>query len=417
MKKIKNRLRYSHILSSRNAISTAVFVLFGAAIFASPALGDTSAEDLKDKLGDIKDKIQAYQKIVDLKQQQRSNLSAQIDALEAQAAKLEIEIGSNQDRIHNLDQEMDRLQNQIAEKEKMLVAQKGILVELMRNYHEDRVQTDFQLLLSTQEAIATMNRNNWTLETGDKVGEMVGNIQHLRDSLKEEYDALESKKSEADSLRLQLQQRTDYLSNAKQSKEVLVAKTQLEEKQYTSKISDLEEQRKDIENEIEDLESAKVDQLDLSKIPAFKNSTLFYPVADPHVSQGYGKTKFTRWYTFHNGIDFTGKVGTPIYAAADGTVIGVGNEGKYAYGKWIAIDHGNGLVTLYGHMSSQGVSKGDKVNKGEKIGLMGMTGYTTGPHVHFTVFAKNSFDIVPSTKVPGITLPTGAHVNPEKYLP
>jgi murein DD-endopeptidase MepM/ murein hydrolase activator NlpD len=90
---------------------------------------------------------------------------------------------------------------------------------------------------------------------------------------------------------------------------------------------------------------------------------------------------------FHDGLDLANNVGTPILAAGDGTVISAG--WKPVYGRTIEINHGNGLVTKYSHNSQLLVSEGDKVKKGQKIALMGTTGRSTGPHLHFTLFKQN----------------------------
>ena len=90
-----------------------------------------------------------------------------------------------------------------------------------------------------------------------------------------------------------------------------------------------------------------------------------------------------RWGRRHNGIDLAAPIGTPVKAADGGTVIFVGTEG--AYGKLIKIDHGGGFVTYYGHLSKYHVKKGEKVFKGQKIGAVGNTGRSTGPHLHFEI--------------------------------
>jgi len=87
---------------------------------------------------------------------------------------------------------------------------------------------------------------------------------------------------------------------------------------------------------------------------------------------------------WHPGIDIANDYGTPIYAAADGYVVFSGWNGG-GYGKLIQIDHGNGIETLYGHNSVNLVQEGDSVKKGQVIGYMGSTGYSTGPHVHYEV--------------------------------
>lgn len=86
---------------------------------------------------------------------------------------------------------------------------------------------------------------------------------------------------------------------------------------------------------------------------------------------------------FHTGIDIGGDTGEPYSAAASGTIVAAGWSG--GYGKMILIDHGNGVMTRYGHSSRLLVSVGQHVSKGQTIGLVGSTGNTTGPHLHFEV--------------------------------
>ncbi|MGD0272218.1 MAG: peptidoglycan DD-metalloendopeptidase family protein [Gaiellaceae bacterium] len=90
-----------------------------------------------------------------------------------------------------------------------------------------------------------------------------------------------------------------------------------------------------------------------------------------------------RWGRMHEGIDIGAATGTPIYAAAGGTVIYAGWEG--GYGNLTVIDHGNGLATAYGHQSQIVVSSGAIVSRGQLIGYVGSTGHSTGPHLHFEV--------------------------------
>ena len=89
-------------------------------------------------------------------------------------------------------------------------------------------------------------------------------------------------------------------------------------------------------------------------------------------------------FDWHPGLDIAVDIGTPVYAAAMGTVDMAGWNG--GYGQFVKIRHGNGYESAYGHMSGIAVSAGQQVRKGEIIGFVGSTGYSTGPHLHFEVF-------------------------------
>ena len=96
----------------------------------------------------------------------------------------------------------------------------------------------------------------------------------------------------------------------------------------------------------------------------------------------------------HNAVDLAIAYGTPIHAAAAGTVIIAKSNGAYngGYGNFVMISHGNGSETLYAHMSKTAVSVGQQVSQGQTIGYIGMTGMTTGPHTHFEIRnAQNPF--------------------------
>jgi len=119
------------------------------------------------------------------------------------------------------------------------------------------------------------------------------------------------------------------------------------------------------------------------------------PVANKDLSRvasGYGMRVDPIYGTmrFHAGMDFTAKVGTDIYATGNGSVIHV--DWKQGYGKCVIIDHGFGYQTLYAHMDEYNVRMGQKVVRGEKIGEVGNTGKSTGPHLHYEVHVKGKPD-------------------------
>lgn len=103
---------------------------------------------------------------------------------------------------------------------------------------------------------------------------------------------------------------------------------------------------------------------------------------------------FTGVQQYHPGIDMACPTGTPIYATMGGKVLASGVS--RVYGNYIIIDHGNGYQTLYGHLSKRISVVGEQVSQNQKIGLVGSTGYSTGPHLHFTVY-KNGKVVDPQT--------------------
>jgi murein DD-endopeptidase MepM/ murein hydrolase activator NlpD len=111
---------------------------------------------------------------------------------------------------------------------------------------------------------------------------------------------------------------------------------------------------------------------------------------------GYRKSPFTGLNEFHSGLDIANKKGTEIIATANGKVSYTGK--KLLIGNLITIDHGHGIVTKFGHMNKILVKFGQNVKRGDVIGLMGNTGRSTGPHVHYEVRIN------------------GAPVNPAKYI-
>jgi murein DD-endopeptidase MepM/ murein hydrolase activator NlpD len=137
--------------------------------------------------------------------------------------------------------------------------------------------------------------------------------------------------------------------------------------------------------------SGGTDWLNLADAPSL------WPVVGPITSSfGEREDPFNGEGAFHAGIDISSTFGQPVRAAADGVVIAAGLAS--GYGREILVDHGNGMQTLYGHLSGFAVTSGEQVKRGQIIGYVGTSGRSTGPHLHYEVRIRNS------------------PVNPHKYL-
>tara|TARA_Y100000590_G_scaffold42080_1_gene44819 strand:- start:93 stop:1028 length:936 start_codon:yes stop_codon:yes gene_type:complete len=126
-----------------------------------------------------------------------------------------------------------------------------------------------------------------------------------------------------------------------------------------------------------------------------KNKILHYPAIHPTSKDeskfssgfGYRYDPFTKKRKLHEGHDFSAKIGTEVFATANGTV----KTSRYygSFGNYIEIDHGNGYVTCYGHLSKRQVKKGDLIERGQIIGNIGNTGRSTAPHLHYEIRYNN----------------------------
>jgi murein DD-endopeptidase MepM/ murein hydrolase activator NlpD len=182
---------------------------------------------------------------------------------------------------------------------------------------------------------------------------------------------------------------TERIAAMKARQEALLEQIDLEIEYTAEALDDINSARERYEEAVAQLEaeSAQIQGLiqgSGSTGTGAYGGELFWPTNGPIVS-GFGYRIHPVYGTtrFHAGVDIDGACGQAIFAAEKGTVLSAGYNG--GYGNATVIDHGDGLSTLYGHQSSIGVSTGQKVGRGQQIGLVGTTGLSTGCHLHFEV--------------------------------
>jgi len=207
--------------------------------------------------------------------------------------------------------------------------------------------------------------------------------------------------------------------------------TKNQEKTYQQILAQRKAEKDALDKELFDYESTLKYTLNPSLVPKTLGKLFSWPLDTVIITQLFGKTADSaRLYVAgtHNGVDFGAKIGTPVKAIGDGVVAGVGDTDLTckgaSFGRWILIKFSNGLAATYGHLSVISVTEGQKVAVGDIVGYSGNTGYTTGPHLHISVYDANAVnpESRPSAACEGKIYrmpiaPVAAYLDPMVYFP
>lgn len=418
------KLSWAHL-----GIVTAIglFVLMGGPLTRGASIVDDLKREITARQEKARElaakKIELQDSITKLDQQER-NLVNQIALLESQIAELDIEIKITENQIEETALQIQKLTTEITQRENDIVATKAQISHLMKELYEQDSDNLVYIVFGAQDFSDVFDTIRYTQILEAAVVEELNDLKILREQLLEEKVTQEDKKRELETLQGELLQKQGILENQQDQREYLLNTTRNQETNYAKLLKDIEGQARAIQAEIVELETKLRFAIDPRTLPKDKG-ILSWPTISGRITQGYGATSQTGFinhaYQFHNGIDIgaikPGVSGDPIYAAASGTVVGTGNSDAYcrgaAYGKWIAIDHHNGLTTMYAHLATLAVSPGSKIDGGRVIGYMDSTGFSTGTHLHFTAYASQTF-VIRKSSVCG-PLPYGGSVNPMDY--
>lgn len=405
------------------------FVLFlGYWSFSSASTADDLKSQMQARQKEIKKlelEIAQYQSSLTATQEEKDTLQRAVARHKTQIKKLEADIALTQKRLQQTELLITSLSYDIRGKEEAIARNRESLAETLRVVRA-RDETSFVAMILGNSALSEFFGELEALgRLEERIKEQLGNLSTLKEELVLSRGEAEEKESELKNLKEELDDRRVIAQDNKQKSDNLLKETKNKESTYQRLLTEREAKRVKIFDELAAIEDELRRLIDPSLLPTKTRGILAWPVKDFLVTQYFGLTDFATSYGSdvyngkgHNGIDFRAPIGTPVYAAEDGAVKAIGNTDSVcpggSYGKWIIIDHPNNLSTLYAHLSLQKIASGQTVKRGDLIGYSGRTGYVTGPHLHFTVYALQTFRLAQTIHCGKV--PAGGYIDPLDYL-
>ncbi len=369
-----------------------VVTLVLGALSSAWAVTQSEIDALKNQQSAIQQQKKALQsKISDLQGQQESAI-AQKEALDQQneLARQEIELISEQIDLYTslVEQKAKELEQAKADEEK----QKEALRVRMRAMEESGSLTYYSILFdasSFSDLLARMDFISSIMQYDKELEDKYIAARETVEKVKAEYEATlqeqEDKKTELEARKAELEKQIAAAEAVIADLEQDIAKYKEE---YETNASQEASIRAAIDQKVAELERQQELQRQQGQTVVSGSGQFMWPVAGTSTANvtssfGYRVHPIFGDKRFHSGIDISANSGTTIMAADSGTVVTAVYSSSY--GNYVVISHGGGTTTLYAHMSSMAVSAGQTVTKGQTIGYVGSTGWSTGPHCHFEV--------------------------------
>ena len=359
-----------------------------------------SIEDQRAKLETINKEITQYEaQLVEIGGKKQT-LQTAVNGLDISVKKTQAKVRAKQGQIATTELEIQELSGEILGKEEIIKIESDAIAGTIRKLQEAEDYSLVEMLLGSKNVGELWNDTEVVRTIQDSMRLHVDSLEEAREVLAEDRDEAHQKRELLVTQKEELAEEEQSLAVQKKEQQGLLTKTKSQEANYQKLLADKRAARAAFESALSDLESKLQYTLDPSRLPSAGKGILRWPLDNVRITQQFGRTADSgRLYVSgtHNGVDFGASIGTAVKSALTGTVQGTGNTdaipGCYSYGKWVLIKHGNGLSTLYAHLSDINVSEGQSVNTGQVLGYSGFTGYATGPHLHFTVYASDAVQV------------------------
>lgn len=424
-----------------------VFVLFSALILSGVLIAsltfaqvDMSSiddpDEAKAEIEKLEQEIENLQSRKNLNSQQKQqtlqeieNLESRIHDLNADINYLEQETSSVEQNLTSKDQEIQSTKEEITSLEQSITENKQSIARILKEmYQRSAFQNEVSMTVAQgtfAEALSELEYSN-TLQSD--LQHRLDDLQSQQQELAQKQERLNQERSNLASTKSQLEQKQVEIASLRNQVSHQAQASRSQAQQLDQTIDRLERNEQDKSQEMQEMERfyKELIQKQAQEQLASANSPLgsiVWPSTSSRCTQGYGMTRYAATGAYggaiHNGIDIGGS-GNPVKAIADGTVIGRSNyvcgNGGYSscgggWGNWIALRHDSGHVSLYAHLSGRPrYGTGQRVDQGTSIGNIGNSGFSTGPHLHLSIYT--SFGLTSSGNpayAPKNTL------NPERY--
>jgi len=420
------------------AAGTLFFVLYLSLALTGIANADAKT-DLQQKIDQRNNDIAAlqveianYQKQLGDLGSQASSLSATIKTLDLTQKKLAADESLTQNKIAAKNLEIDQFGTQIGDKENAITSDHRVIITSLTQIDQTDNRSIFDLIFGAKSVSNVLDALDQVGIVQNNIVSRINDLRNAKADLEANKTASEQAKADLVTLNNQLNDQRKVVLGTQTEKNQLLSETKQSESQYQKMLAAKQAQQAAFNDEILQYEAQLKTIVNAGALPHTGSGVLSWPLDKIRITQYFGNTPFAtanpQIYNGkgHTGVDFAATIGTPVKAALSGTVIGVANTdivpGCFSYGKWIMLKHNNGLSTLYAHLSVQSVSIGQSVATGDIIGYSGNTGYTTGPHLHFGVYATEGVEIKDfstSVNCKGAIVPVAsfnAYLNPLSYL-
>lgn len=357
-------------------------------------IGDVHASDVQKaekKLEEAKEEKKQLKEDKKKAEAEKKQLSQKLDTLLGEIQETEDKISAKEEEIFEKEEEL--FQAQIDENDQYEDMKKRI-----KYMYENGNSQFVEILCESKDLSDFLNRTEYISTISNYDRDMLKKFQKIVAEVERQEKVLEEEKKEMETLQDELIEKQNSLETLLEEKTAEIEGLKDEISANEKKMKKLEEAKKAAEDAARKKAEAEAAKKAAAEAAAGNSGAGESVVSGnglfTHPCPGYRRISSTFGYrkaplagasTNHKGVDFAAPTGTPIYAAAGGTVTSAGYSGKA--GNLLIINHGNGMQTYYMHCNKIYVSAGQKVEKGQNVAAVGTTGNSTGPHLHFQVMS------------------------------